>query len=186
MEEKNQSMETTEKEEKLTDNINGSVGEISLEQFKKAIDDNLEIKGYFDSLVDKTVNTRLNKGIESWKEQNLNNLIENEINKRYPQKTAAEKEFEKHQAELNKVIEEKENLKLQIKYQEIMSKNELPLEVLKFIAGKDIDSTLSNIEQFKGIVADLVSKEVRKKIIENPPIPEKSQGRYNYSESMWG
>ena len=73
---------------------NDSVGEVTLEQFKSALDNNLEIKGYYDSIVDRTVNKRLDKSIESWKEKNLNNLIEEEINKRYPQKTDAEIKLE--------------------------------------------------------------------------------------------
>lgn len=78
--------EVTEIEEGQKSTKNNEVGEITLEQFKTALESNLEIKGYYDSVVDKTVSKRLDKSIESWKEKNLNNLIEEEINKRYPQK----------------------------------------------------------------------------------------------------
>ncbi|WP_159116338.1 capsid assembly scaffolding protein Gp46 family protein, partial [Clostridium neonatale] len=103
-------------------------GEITLEQFKDALENNIECKGYFDSLCDRTVNTRLDKGIESWKEKNLNNLIEEEINIRYPQKSETEIALEKAQ-------EEKRQLELQVKYQNLMVENKLPLELLNFVAG---------------------------------------------------
>ena len=86
--------EVNEIEEGQKSTKNNEVGEITLEQFKTAIESNLEIKGYYDSVVDKTISKRLDKSIESWKEKNLNNLIEEEINKRYPQKTEAEIKLE--------------------------------------------------------------------------------------------
>lgn len=122
---------------------------ITLEQFKDALENNLECKGYFDSLCDKAVNTRLDKGIESWKEQNLNNLIETEINKRYPQKSESE-------IALEKVQEEKRQLELQVQYQKLMSENKLPMELLDFVAGKDLEDTIGRTEKFNGIVNDLV------------------------------
>ena len=96
---------------------------ITLEQFKNALENNTECKGYFDSLCDKTVNTRLDKGIESWKEKNLNNLIETEINKRYPQKTETELKFEEQQKQLEQIQAEKQQLQLQIKYHDLMAEN---------------------------------------------------------------
>ena len=88
---------------------------ITLEQFKNALENNTECKGYFDSLCDKTVSTRLNKGIESWKEKNLNNLIETEINKRYPQKSEAEIKLKKKKKQLEQIQAEKQQLQLQRK-----------------------------------------------------------------------
>ena len=45
-----------------------SVDNITLDQFKSALENNIECKGYFDSLCDRTVNNRLDKGIESWQD----------------------------------------------------------------------------------------------------------------------
>lgn len=124
---------------------------ITLEQFKDALENNIECKGYFDSLCDKAVNTRLDKGIESWKEQNLNNLIEEEINKRYPQKSESE-------IALEKVQEEKRQLELQVQYQQLMADNKLPMEIIDFVAGKDFEDTVSRTEKFNNIVGDLVER----------------------------
>ena len=144
--------------------VNGSTGEITIEQFKSALENNIECKGYFDSLCDKTVNTRLDKGIESWKEQNLNNLIETEINKRHPQKTEAEIKFEEQQKALEQAQAEKQQLELQIKYQSLMAENNLPMEIVDFVAGKDVESTIKNIERFKSITDKFVMEEAQKEI----------------------
>ena len=164
---------------------------ITLEQFKNALENNTDCKGYFDSLCDKTVNTRLNKGIESWKEKNLNDLIETEINKRYPQKTEAELKFEEQQKQLEQVQAEKQQLQLQIKYHDLMAENKLPLEILDFVAGADIQSTIKNIERFKSLVEDMVNKHsqevIRKRLGESNyrPIGESQFAGLKDNSSMW-
>ena len=118
--------------EKSADNTT-STGEITLEQFKNALENNIECKGYFDSLCDKTVNTRLDKGIESWKEKNLNNLIEEEINKRYPQKTEAEIKFEEQQKALEEATIKQEQLTKEVKYNSIAGAKGIPQDFNKFL-----------------------------------------------------
>jgi HD superfamily phosphohydrolase len=179
--------------EKSVDNVqdvaNNEAGEITLEQFRNALENNIECKGYFDSLCDKTVNSRLDKGIESWKEKNLNNLIETEINKRYPQKTEAEIKFEEQQKALEKAQEEKRQLELQIKYQSLMAENKLPMEILDFVAGKDIETTISNIGRFKELTQKYVdagvNDEVARRFQEGAHEPPRSQGLSISRGSMW-
>lgn len=169
---------------------NNSTGEVTLDQFKNALENNLECKGYFDSLCDKSVNKRLDKGIESWKEKNLQAIIEEEINKRYPQKTEAEIKFEEQQKALEQIQEEKRQLELQIKYHDLMAENHLPMDILDFVAGKDIQSTIDNITRFKTMFESMVKAETEKRIEEKfragsyvPP----SGGGFSISEgSMWG
>ncbi|NFA41834.1 DUF4355 domain-containing protein [Clostridium botulinum] len=172
------------------DTENNSIGDITLEQFKNALENNLEVKGYYDSIVDKTVSKRLDKGIESWKEKNLENIIDEEINKRYPQKTEAEIKFEEQQEQLEKAMEEKRQLELQIKYQTIMAENNLPMDILDFVAGKDVETTISNIERFKSTTDTYIAKKVQDGIDErlrrNVYIPPSSDNDFGSSHgSMW-
>ncbi|MBN1053080.1 DUF4355 domain-containing protein [Clostridium botulinum] len=174
----------------FTDTEDNSVGEITLEQFKNALENNLEVKGYYDSIVDKSVSKRLDKGIESWKTNNLENIVNEEINKRYPQKTEAEIKFEEQQKELEKAMEEKRQLELQIKYQTIMAENNLPMEILGFVAGKDVETTISNIERFKSTTDTYIAKKVQDGIEErlrrNVYIPPSNDNNFGSSHgSMW-
>lgn len=152
--------EVNEIEEGQKSTKNNEVGEITLEQFKTAIESNLEIKGYYDSVVDKTVSKRLDKSIESWKEKNLNNLIEEEINKRYPPKTEAEIKLEEINKELERANQEKQQLELRMKYQELLIKSEIPVELVDFVAGKDTEETIKNIEKFKESMVKYVDRTV--------------------------
>ncbi len=152
--------EVNEIEEGQKSTKNNEVGEITLEQFKTAIESNLEIKGYYDSVVDKTISKRLDKSIESWKEKNLNNLIEEEINKRYPQKTEAEIKLEEINVALEKANKEKQQLELKMQYQELLIKSNIPVEMVNFLAGNDTEETIKNIETFKGLMVKYVDGEV--------------------------
>ncbi|ACD52851.1 DUF4355 domain-containing protein [Clostridium botulinum] len=192
----NQNVEIEESEKSIetgVDNVdteNNSTGEITLEQFQNAIANNLEVKGYYDSIVDKSVSKRLDKGIESWKEKNLENIIDEEINKRYPQKTEAEIKFEEQQEQLEKAMEEKRQLELQIKYQTIMAENNLPMEILDFVTGKDVETTISNIERFKSTTDTYIAKKVQDGIEErlrrNVYIPPSNDNNFGSSYgSMW-
>lgn len=182
-------MKDDEKKEELIDNaeiadsesekLANEAGEITLEQFKNALENNIECKGYFDSLCDRTVNTRLDKGIESWKEKNLSNLIEEEINIRYPQKSETEIALEKAQ-------EEKRQLELQVKYQNLMSENKIPLELLDFIAGKDMEDTVQRIERFSNLLVQCVNSGVDERLKGTSYIPP--GGNYvsiSESEDLW-
>ena len=152
--------EVNEIEEGQKSTKNNEVGEITLEQFKTALESNLEIKGYYDSVVDKTISKRLDKSIESWKEKNLNNLIEEEINKRYPQKTEAEIKLEEINVALEKANKEKQQLELKMQYQELLIKSNIPVEMVNFLAGNDTEETIKNIETFKGLMVKYVDGEV--------------------------
>ena len=145
-------------------------GNITLEEFKTMLADNLELKGYFDSETDKAVNKRLDKAVESWKSKNLQNIVEAEINKRYPKKTQAEIDFEEKVKELEQLQEEKRQLELKIKYQEEIQKNGLDPSILKFVVGENMDTTLANIKEFKEMLDNIVERETKKENL--------SKGRY--------
>lgn len=162
---------------------------ITLEDFKTMLADNLELKGYFDSETDKAVNKRLDKAVESWKSKNLQNIVEAEINKRYPKKTQAEIDFEEKVKELEQLQEEKRQLELKIKYQEEIQKNGLDPKVLKFVVGENMDTTLANIKEFKEMLDNIVDRETKKEIDrlfkENPCIPSASENLGHSKSSIW-
>lgn len=162
---------------------------ITLEDFKTMLADNLELKGYFDSETDKAVNKRLDKAVESWKSKNLQNIVEAEIEKRYPKKTQAEIDFEKKVAEVEKLQEEKRQLELKIKYQEEIQKNGLDPSVLKFVVGENMDTTLANIKEFKEILNNIIERETKKEIDrlfrENTCIPSASEIVGHSKGSIW-
>lgn len=161
-----------------------SVGEVTLEQFKSALESNLEIKGYYDSVVDKTISKRLDKSIESWKEKNLNNLIEEEINKRYPQKTEAEIKLEEINSALEKANKEKQQLELKMQYQELLIKSNIPVEMVNFLAAEDTEETIKNIETFKDLMVKYVDGAVENRMKLSSYIPGGRNNSINVGGQM--
>lgn len=171
------------------ENSKAEINTITIDQFKSALENDLECKGYFDSLCDKTVNTRLNKSIETWKTNNLENLINDEINKRYPRKSEAELKLEQQQLQIEQIEQEKRQLQLQLQYQTLMAENNLPLDILDFVTGKDLESTINNIERFKNLTSDYISKsvqeEVDNRLKHNCYIPPINSDSGTTVSSMW-
>lgn len=162
---------------------------ITLEDFKTMLEGNLEVKGYFDSEVDKTVSKRLDKAVESWKSKNLQNIVEAEIEKRYPKKTESEIKFEEKVKELEQLQEEKRQLELKMKYQDEVIKNGLDPKVLKFVVGENMDTTLANIKEFKEILnkmaETMTQKAIEKKLKESSYKPESYGTIESFSGSIW-
>lgn len=161
---------------------------ITLDDFKTMLADNLELKGYFDSETDKAVNKRLDKAVESWKEKNLSSIVEAEIEKRYPKKTESEIKFEEKVKELEQLQEEKRQLELKIKYQEEIQKNGLDPKVLKFVVGENMDTTLANIKEFKEILnkmAENMTQEVIRKKIGEISYKQEGSRDFNFTKSIW-
>ena len=163
-------------------------GNITLEEFKTMLADNLELKGYFDSETDKAVNKRLDKAVESWKSKNLQNIVEAEINKRYPKKTESEIKFEEKVKELEQLQEEKRQLELKMKYQDEVIKSGLDPKVLKFVVGENMDTTLANIKEFKEILnkmAETMAQEVIRKKIGEISYKQEGSRDFNFTKSIW-
>ena len=161
---------------------------ITLEEFKTMLESNIELKGYFDSETDKAVSKRLDKAVESWKDKHLKDIIEAEIEKRYPKKTQAEIDLEEKIAEVERLQEEKRQLDLKLKYQDELRKNGLDPDTLKFVVGENMDSTLANIKEFKEILNKaakaMAQEEVIKKLGENSYKPPSSHG-FSAKKSIW-
>ena len=69
-----------------------------------------------------------------------------------------------------------------------MAENNLPIEVLDFVAGNDIEATISNIKRYKKVTEQLAEEYAKKIVLEKlgasqyvPP----SSNELNSSTSMW-
>ena len=144
-----------------------------LDIFKDLLNNSLECKGYFDSLCDSTINKRLEKKLKKALEED-----------------AAKKEKEKLKAEEENKIKQMEKeialLKAEISYSKMLEESGLSSDLLKFLSvGVDNNEQMEqNIKIFKELLAKEVTKRVKEKITENPPIPGGSEGG-NYFKKLW-
>jgi hypothetical protein len=85
------------------------------------------------------------KGIETWKTNNLNSLIEEEVKKRNPSKSPAEIEVEKLRKEIEGERKARARQELTNKALKIADEKGLPKDMLDFFIGDDEETTTANL-----------------------------------------
>ncbi|AZV58836.1 DUF4355 domain-containing protein [Clostridium sp. AWRP] len=121
--------------------------EIKLDGVKKFLEENDEGKTYLQSVADK----RVTDGIETFKKNNLQNLVDEEYKKQHPEADPKDTEI----AKLKKQFEDmqKENLKKDLtnKALKTMTEKKLPTDLVNFIVGADEDTTNKNLETLEKV-----------------------------------
>lgn len=172
---------------------------MKLEEIIKFLDENKEkddVKEYLEKLravsVDKVegflktsegkkflqprLDSNFTKGLETWKANNLEKLIDEEVNKRNPTKTPEQIELEK----LRKEIEDERNARnretLLNKALKVAKEKNLPDGIVDFFIGQDEDGTLANLTKFEEEFTKSVTDAVNTKFKEAGRNPEQSTG----------
>lgn len=104
-----------------------------------------EGKSWMDSVKDK----HLQKGLETWKTNNLEALLETEIKKRFPEKDPKDLEMERLKHEIEQMKSAKDKEALTNKAIKLAGDKGLPLDLVGFFVGADEDSTTSNLKTFE-------------------------------------
>ena len=74
-------------------------------------------------------------------------------------------------AALEKANKEKQQLELKMQYQELLVKSNIPVEMVNFLAGKDTEETIKNIETFKDLMVKYVDGAVENRLKLHSYIP---------------
>ncbi|MGX2958038.1 DUF4355 domain-containing protein [Peribacillus sp. JNUCC 23] len=145
---------------------------INLEAIKKFLSDNKDqddvktylgelsavsadkVKGFLDTdegkrLVQPKLDAHFTKGLETWKTNNLETLITDEVNKRNPQKTPAEIEVEKLRKEIEGERKARNRETLVNKALKVAKEKNLPDGIIDFFIGEDEDGTTSNLSKLE-------------------------------------
>lgn len=138
------------------------VNNITLEDYKNLLANNKEIKGYYTSSVD----SKVSKGIESWKKNNLEKIVEERI------KAKSTEGLTEEQKQLKALTEELERMKLEKEQAELLESNRKKLkdnnlseELAKYIKADE------DIEFFKNLITNSVNAGVQEKIKGNNYTP---------------
>lgn len=133
------------------------LNKVSVEGVEKYVTEDEDAKKWFDSIKDK----HFNKALETWKFNNLEGLINDEVKKRFPTKDEKEIEVEKLKSEIEKMKQEKLHEVLTSKAVKIASDKNLPLSLVDFFIANDEDSTVNNLK----ILEEGFNKEVQKAVV---------------------
>ena len=149
-----------------------SNNKITLEQVKQALESDLEIKGYIDSLIDKNTSKRLEKRLQKELEKQQQLQEQEQIRKQEEEKI---KEYQ------NKIT----LLENQVKFNKILQDNDINLDLLPFLSkeGTTLEELEENIIKFKEQLKKEVRKELSKKWIDNP-VPQANEG-LRIESNLW-
>jgi hypothetical protein len=111
------------------------------------------------------------KGLETWKTNNLDKLINDEIQKRNPSADPKDIELANMKAQLESIQREALRKDLTNKALKIANEKRLPTELIDYFIGEDEDATTNNIKTLEKIFNTAVSSSVDNKIKENTHVP---------------
>ena len=90
-----------------------------------------------------------NKGLESWKANNLEKLINDEVGKRFPNETPEMKRIMELEQKLANQEQERLKAEMIANANRIAGEKGLPLSIAKYLAGSTIEETQANIYAFE-------------------------------------
>ena len=126
----------------------------------QAFAETAEGKSWLDSVKDK----HLQKGLETWKANNLETLLESEVKKRFPEKDPKEIEVEKLKSEITTMKTEKQREALQNKAMRLAGEKGLPLELVSFFVGENEEVTQQNLGKLEETFASAVQKSLETRL----------------------
>lgn len=142
-------------------------GDLSL-----AVKTNKDVKSEFESERDKYHT----KALETWKSNNLETLIEDEVNKRNPQKTPEQIEIEKLRKEIEDERKGREREALKTKAIEYATEQGLPTKFIERFLADDEESTKVTLGEYKAELDTFIQTQVDAKFKESGRDIDKSGG----------
>lgn len=133
---------------------------LTIDDVKNFLDSSEDGKKYLQQYGD----TRVTKGIETFKEKNLSKLIDDEIKKRYPEKDPKELALENLQKELENMKAESAKKDLRAKAIQIANEKKVPLNLVDYFLGQDEETTTKNFDTFNDVFNNSLSAAVEEKI----------------------
>ena len=143
------------------------------------------VKGYLEKEADgiaflqSYTDKKVTQGITSYKQNNLQKLIEEEIAKRNPQKSAEQIKMEELQREIEAMKRESALKDLKLRFtDELASKNMLGFSDYLLI-GEDEETVKNNIAKFEELLNPLVDNLVNEKLKASSKVPPKGDKKSN-------
>jgi hypothetical protein len=165
-------------------------GKITLADIKKFLSDNKEqddvkaylgelskptvegVKGFLDTeegkkLIQPKLDSHFTKGLETWKTNNLDKLIDEEVKKRNPSKTPEQLELEKLRKEIEDERKARNRETLVNKALKVAKEKNLPDGIIDFFIADDEETTLTNLTKLEEDYSKAVQSAVEAKFKES-------------------
>ncbi|OMP29422.1 DUF4355 domain-containing protein [Bacillus sp. I-2] len=132
---------------KENEEVKAFVGELSAVSADK-------VKGFLETeegkkLLQPRLDQHFTKGLATWKDNNLEKIVEEEVSKRNPSKTPEQIEVEKLRKEIEAEKAARNRETLVNKALKAADEKKLPKDVIDFFIGENEDSTLENLSKLE-------------------------------------
>ena len=135
-------------------------GLVTLDRVKAFVANDKDAKSWLDSENDKYNS----KALETWKKNNLDKLIDEEIKKRFPDKDPKDVEIEKVKAELERIKQEASKKELTNKAYVLADELKVPKELIPFVLGEDEAETSNNVSKIAEMFNSHITSQVESRL----------------------
>ena len=153
---------------------------VSVQEVQQMLVENEELKKFFDSEKDK----HFSKGLETWKRNNLQKLIDEEISKRFPQDDPKDLKLKELEQKIKQMEQEKLREALKNKALTIATEKKLPVQLIDFLIGQDEESTLQNLATFEEVWTQNLQALVEEKLKTSGVNPKDSSATTQSLENL--
>lgn len=117
-------------------------------------------------ILQKEKDTHFTKSLETWKNNNLNSLVETEIAKKFPAETEEQKKLRQLQDAFE--AEKKNRARSDLKNKAIthLTSKGIPLDFADYFLGDDEETTTTNLQKLEGIYQTSIQQAVENKFKE--------------------
>lgn len=115
------------------------------------------------------------KGLETWKSNNLQTLIDEEIKKRFPEADPKDIELANMKAQLEALQKEATRKELLIKAQAIATEKKLPVSLISYFVGEDEKTTSRNIDVLDKAFTEALSASVDERLKQGNHVPNSNK-----------
>ncbi|MEC3737039.1 DUF4355 domain-containing protein [Bacillus safensis] len=162
---------------KENEEVKAFVGELSAVSADK-------VKGFLETEEGKKVlqprlDQHFTKGLATWKENNLEKIVEDEVSKRNPSKTPEQLEIEKLRKDMESERNARNREKLVNTALKVADKKMLPKDVIDFFIGENEESTIENLGKLEESFNAAVQAAVDAKFKESGREIERGNGAGN-------
>ena len=123
---------------------------LTLDAFKSKLESDPNFKSFADSEKDK----HLQKGLETFKKNNLQSLVDIEYKKQHPDADPKDTKIAELEAKYEQMQKDAARKELTNKALKVAQEKKLPIELIDYFVGSDEDATKANLK----ILTDVLSK----------------------------
>lgn len=122
---------------------------VTVDKVKSLVDTDKDLKSWLDSEKDK----HSSKSLETWKTNNLQKLIDEEVKKRHPDADPKDSEIANLKAQFEKMQKEAAKKDITNNALKLAQEKKLPIELIDFLIADDEQTTQKNLEKLADVFA---------------------------------